>query len=113
MTSALIYFTQKLIDLFSLFVLFSQHRSPENPPGNCFFQISSYSREYLRIIYEKTKGQVPLGPLSGNKTYKLKRFIKSPKKVFSVRPIGGFHAILGDTNNNGEMNKCWWTNKAS
>ena len=28
-------------------------------------------------------------------------------------PIGGFHAISGDTNNNGEMNKCWWTNKAS
>ena len=27
--------------------------------------------------------------------------------------IGGFHAIPGDTNNNGEMNKCWWTNKAS
>ena len=27
--------------------------------------------------------------------------------------IGGFHAISGDANNNGEMNKCWWTNKAS
>ena len=27
--------------------------------------------------------------------------------------IGGFHAISGDTNNDGEMNKCWWTNKAS
>ena len=27
--------------------------------------------------------------------------------------IGGFHAISGDTNNNCEMNKCWWTNKAS
>ena len=27
--------------------------------------------------------------------------------------IGGFHAISGDTNNSGEMNKCWWTNKAS
>jgi len=27
--------------------------------------------------------------------------------------IGGFHAFSGDTNNNGEMNKCWWTNKAS
>ena len=21
-----------------------------------------------------------------------------------------FHAILGDTNNNCEMNECWWTN---
>ena len=27
--------------------------------------------------------------------------------------IGGFHAISEDTNNNGEMNKCWWANKAS
>ena len=27
--------------------------------------------------------------------------------------IGGFYAISGDTNNNGEMSKCWWTNKAS
>ena len=27
--------------------------------------------------------------------------------------IGGFHAISGDANNNGEINKCWWTNKAS
>ena len=27
--------------------------------------------------------------------------------------IGGFHAISGDTNDNGEMNKCWWTNKTS
>ena len=27
--------------------------------------------------------------------------------------IGGFHAISGDTNNNGDMNKCWWTNKTS
>ena len=27
--------------------------------------------------------------------------------------IGGFHAISGDKNNNGEMNKCWWTNRTS
>ena len=27
--------------------------------------------------------------------------------------LGGFHAMLGDRNNNGEMNKCWWTNKVS
>ena len=39
---------------------------------NCFFQISSYSHAYVGIIYEKTKGQVPLGPLSENKAYKLK-----------------------------------------
>ena len=28
------------------------------------------------------------------------------------RLIGGFRASPGDTINNGEMNKCWWTNKA-
>ena len=33
--------------------------------------------------------------------------------AFLVFGIGGFHAISGDTNNNGEMNKCWWTNKTS
>ena len=27
--------------------------------------------------------------------------------------MGGFHAVSGDTNNNGEMNKCWWTNRES
>ena len=34
------------------------------------------------------------------------------RKIFAAN-IGGFHAISGDTNNIGEMNKCWWTNKAS
>ena len=33
--------------------------------GNRFFQISSYSLAYLRIIYEKTMGQVPLRPAIG------------------------------------------------
>ena len=27
---------------------------------------------------------------------------------FAPMRIGGFHAISGDTNNSGEMNKCWW-----
>ena len=54
-----------IIHLFSLHVLFSQYRSCDNTLGNRFFQISFYSRAYLRIIYEKTKGQVPLGPLLG------------------------------------------------
>ena len=53
------------IDLFSLYVLFSQYRSRDNTLGNRFFQISSYSLAYLRIIYEKTMGQVLLGPAIG------------------------------------------------
>ena len=52
-------------DLFSLYVLFSQYMSCDNTLENCFFQISFYSRAYLCIIYEKTNGQVPLGPLLG------------------------------------------------
>ena len=52
-----------LIDLFSLYVLFSQYRSCDNTLENCFSQISSYSRAYLRVIYEKTNGQVLPGPL--------------------------------------------------
>ena len=33
-------------------------------------------------------------------------------ETYSLNGIGGFHAISGDKNNNGEMNKCWWTSKA-
>ena len=52
-------------DLLSLYVLFSQYMSCDNTLENCFFQILSNSRAYLRIIYEKTKGQVLLEPLLG------------------------------------------------
>ena len=55
------------MNLFTLYVLFSQYRSCDNTLEKCFFQISSYSRAYLRIIHEKTKGQVLLGPLLGVK----------------------------------------------
>ena len=51
------------INLFSLYVFFSQYMSCDNTLENCFIQILSYSPAYLRIIYEKTKSQVPLGPL--------------------------------------------------
>ena len=51
------------IDLFSLYVLFSQYGSCDKTLENCFFQISFYSHAYVHIIYEKTKGQVPLWPL--------------------------------------------------
>ena len=67
------------IDLFSLYILFSQYRSCDNTPENCFFQISSYSRAFVRIIYEKTKGQVPLEPLLGKQNMRV-------KQVYFVRP---------------------------
>ena len=46
-----------IIDLFGFYVFFfSQYRSCDNTLENCFLQISSYTRAYLRINYEKTKG---------------------------------------------------------
>ena len=60
------------IDLFSMYVLFSQYSSCDNTLENCFFQISCYSRAYVRIIYEKTKGQVSLGPLLGKQNIQAK-----------------------------------------
>ena len=51
------------IDLFSLCVLFYQCRYCNDTLEKCFFQISYYSRAYVRIIYENTKGKIPLGPL--------------------------------------------------
>ena len=36
--------------------------------------------------------------------------LSTQKAVLKEAPaIDGFHAISEDTNNNGEMNKCWWT----
>ena len=43
-----IYDLTRPINLFSLYVLFSQYRSCDNTLENCFFQILSYSRAYLR-----------------------------------------------------------------
>ena len=62
------------IDLFSLFILFSQCRSCNNTPENCFFQqILYYSRVYVRTIYQKTKGQAePLRPLLGKQNVRAK-----------------------------------------
>ena len=39
---------------FSRYVLFSQCRSSDITLENCFIQISSYSRTYVHIMYEKT-----------------------------------------------------------
>ena len=60
------------IDLFSWYVLFFQYRPCGNTLENCFFQILSYSCAYLLIIYEKTKDQVPLGPLLGKQNIQAK-----------------------------------------
>lgn len=47
-----------------------------NNPQNLFFQISSYSGAYLRILYEKTKGLIHWE----DKTYQLKKSISHDGK---------------------------------
>ena len=59
-------------------ILFSQNRSFDNILENCFFQISSYSRAYVSwMIYKKTKGQIPLGPLLRKQNIQAKEVYKS------------------------------------
>ena len=49
-----------------------------------FFQISSYARAYVGIIYEKTEGQVPLGPLFGKQNIQA-------KEVYSLSLTGRYN----------------------
>ena len=63
-----------LIDLFSLYVLFSKYRSCDNSLENCFFQISSCSRAYVRTKRQSVKFPCDLC-VREYKTYKLKRSI--------------------------------------
>ena len=63
-----------LIDLFSLYVLFSHFRPRDATRGNSFFQMSSYARANVRITNDKNKRQIPMK--WENKMYKLKRSIE-------------------------------------
>ena len=56
----------------SLYVLFSQCPSCDNILGNCFIQLTSYSRAYVRIIYEQTKGKNPLRTSLGRQNIQVK-----------------------------------------
>ena len=68
-----------VIDLFSLYVLFSHFRPRDATRGNSFFQVSSYARANVRITNEKNKRKIPMRASRGlkweNKMYKLKRSI--------------------------------------
>ena len=70
-----------LIDLFSLYVLFSHFRPRDATRGNSFFQMSSYARANVRMTNEKNKRQIPMKASRGlkweNKMCKLKRSIES------------------------------------
>ena len=48
-----LFFFYELIDLFSLYILFSHFRPRDATRGNSFFQLSSYARANLRITNEK------------------------------------------------------------
>ena len=65
-----------LIDLFSLYVLFSQFRPRDATRVNSFFQMSSYARANVRMTNEN-KSKIPMRASRGlkweNKIYKLKR----------------------------------------
>ena len=42
-------YSKQSIDLFGLYVLFSQYKSCDNTLRNCIFQISFYSRVYVLV----------------------------------------------------------------
>ena len=77
--------------IFSSYVLFSHFRPCDVTLENSFFQMSSYARVYVGIIYEKTKGEFPWehswtshGQKWENKTYKVKRAIVHCSVVICV-----------------------------
>ena len=76
-----------LTDLFSLYVLFSQYRSCDNSLENCFFQISSCSRAYVRTKRQSVK--FPWDLYWEKKTYKLKRSIPRNPVQHENRAGGG------------------------
>ena len=49
-----------------------------------FFKFSSYACAYVGIIYEKTEGQVPLGPLFGKQNIQA-------KEVYSLSLTGRYN----------------------
>ena len=55
-----------------MFCLISQCRSCDNTQKSCSIQISPYSRANVRIIYEKTKRQIPLRPSLGEQSIQAK-----------------------------------------
>ena len=59
-TSQFVY-QPRVIDLFSLYVLFSYFRLRDATPGNSFFQMSSYARANVRITNDKNKRKFPRG----------------------------------------------------
>ena len=72
------------IDLFSLYVLFSQYRSCVNTLENYFFQVLFYSLAYVCIIYEKIRVKFPWDFYWDSKTYKVKRSTVTSQYFFLI-----------------------------
>ena len=79
---------QRLIHLFSLYVLFSQCRSYDNTLEDCFFQIFPHSRAYVSIMMKKTKGEIPPEVHRENKTYQPKRSINNAACCLEIEARG-------------------------
>ena len=89
------------------------------------FEFSIYKREWpMQIFLNKRKQdlskphlsllQIRLISLRDESMVSKQSLVTQDFNNYSRRAgIGGFHAVSGDINNKGEMNKCWWTNKAS
>ena len=84
----MIFLVQKLIHLFSLYVLLTQCRSCDNNLEDCFLPISSHSRAYVSIIMEKTKGEIPPELHRETKTYQSKRSINNAACCLEIEARG-------------------------
>ena len=86
------------------------HNHPTPPPPNTLELIPDWvdtSLPFTKSTVKQKKKNITDNPIILHSWQLLFQSIKIENS------IGGFHANSGDTNNNGEMNKCWWTNKAS
>ena len=85
------------IDLFSLYVLFSQYRSCDNTLENFFFQISSYSLAYLHIM-KRQRVKVPPGTSIGKTKLKVKEVYSFPLHGLVLRAClhGGGETQVGE-----------------
>ena len=74
---------------------------------NCFFQISSYSPAYVRIIYEKMKGPVPLRPLLGKQNVQAKEVNVAIACMYKYYSRGRYSVHKRDTHRLAEGCKFW------
>ena len=83
-----------LIDLFSLYVLFSHLRPRDGTKGNSFFQMSSYARANVRITKEKNKRKIPMRAFTwsemGKQNVQAKKVCSSHSAPLAFNVISSF-----------------------